>query len=300
MKFEKFIIGLNDKGKEVKFTCDESKLNNRFGKNPEAPNFLTRIFFKKDVLDKYYGKPSKYSVRDGYLFYTREDGVNEWGMPIDNNAQSCVMVYLGDLSKLPSDDQKHWKIHNISEGDFSSVSVARDFKAEPCSPTDAALHFKGKFDSVNESWKKKNGWTIFKPLNAADEHHVKTLRVPNDEQKDFDEVVLSLNKIIIDSLNVEEMKKGLHLDENDKTISVLQKYLEQKNKISFPQMVEFLRNLQNLRSSGSAHRKGDNYEKAYKKFDKGSLSKTFEGILIEAITTLNTIQNQILGDEDDK
>ncbi|MEK6915590.1 MAG: hypothetical protein AABW89_03565 [Nanoarchaeota archaeon] len=295
MRFEKFIIGLNNKGKEVKFTCDESKLDNKFGKNPEAPDFLTRVFFKKEVLDKYYGKPSKYYVRDGYLFYTREDGINEWGMPIDNNAQDCVMVYLGDLAKLPPDEQKHWKIHNITEGNFSLVSVMRDFQAKPCSPTDAALHFKGKFESLNENWKNKNGWYLFKPLNLADEHHVKTLRVPNNEQKEFDEVILSLNKMLIDSLNVEKMKKRLIFDKDDKSISVMQKYIEQKYKIIFPQMIEFLKNLQNLRSSGSAHRKGDNYEKAYKKFDKGSLSKTFEGILIEAITTINTIHNQILG-----
>ncbi|MEK6917821.1 MAG: hypothetical protein AABW51_02635 [Nanoarchaeota archaeon] len=297
MRFEKFIIGLDDNGKEIKFTCDESKLANNFGKNPEAPNFLTRVFFKKDVLDKYYGKPSKYSVRDGYLFYTREDGINEWGMPIDNNVRGCIMAYLGDLAKLPSDEQKHWKIYNIVEGSFSSVSVMRDFKAEPCSPTDAALYFKGEFESLNENWKKKNGWNIFKPLNLADEHHVKTLRVPNDEQKEFDEVVLSLNKILIDSLNVEKMKDKIIFDKDDKSISILQKYLEQKYKIRFSQMIEFLKNLQNLRSSGSAHRKGDNYEKAYKKFDKGSLSKTFESILIEAITTLNTLQNRIGGDK---
>ena len=47
MRFEKFIIRLDDNGKEIKFTCDESKLANKFGKNPEAPNFLTRVFFKK-------------------------------------------------------------------------------------------------------------------------------------------------------------------------------------------------------------------------------------------------------------
>ncbi|MEK6932175.1 MAG: hypothetical protein AABW56_00060 [Nanoarchaeota archaeon] len=296
-KFEKFIIGINEKGKEIKFTCDESKLANLFGANPNAPNFLTRIFFKKEVLDKYYGKPSKYSIKDGYLLYTREDGVNEWGIPMDNNAEECVVVYLGDLGKLPNEEQKHWKLHNITNGMASAVSFVRDYQAEFCSPTEPALFFKERFEIFNGSWKKKFGWDLFKPLNKEDEHHIKTLRIPNDEQKEFDEIVLSLNKIIIDSLNVEEMKKNLNFDESDKSISILQKYLEQKHKINVPQMIEFLRDLQNLRSSGIAHRKGDNYKKAYKKFDKGSLSKSFEDILIKSIMMLNTIENGVLKDE---
>ena len=171
MKFEKFIIGVNEKGKEIKFTCDESKLANFFGANPNAPNFLTRIFFKKDVLDKYYGKPSKYSIKDGYLLYTREDGVNEWGIEIDNNAKNCIGVYLGDLGRMPFEEQKYWKLYNIINGDFSPVSVMRDFQAEPCSPTEPALFLKERFDLFNNNWKNKMGWDLFKPLRKEDEHH---------------------------------------------------------------------------------------------------------------------------------
>ena len=297
MKFEKFIIGTNEKGKEIKFTCDESKLANFFGANQDAPNFLTRIFFKKEVLDKYYGKPSKYSIKDGYLLYTREDGVNEWGIAIDNNAKNCVAVYLGDLGRMPYEEQQHWKLSNIKNGEGSVVSYIRDYQAEFCSPTEPALFFKERFKIFNGNWKKKFGWELFKPLRKEDEHHYKTLRIPNNEQKEFDEVVLSLNKIIIDSLNVEEMKKNLASDEDDKSISILQKYLEQKHKVNVPLMMDFLKNLQNLRSSGSAHRKGDNYAKAYKKFEKEDLSKTFENILIKSIMMLNTIEHRVMRDE---
>ena len=294
MKFEKFIIGTNETGKDINFTCNESKLANLFGANPNAPNFLTKIFFKKEVLDKYYGKPSKYSINDGYLFYVKDDGVNEWGMPIDNNAKDCVMVYLGDLGKMPYDEQQYWKLFNIPQGESSAVSHTRDFKAEFCSPTEPGLFLRERFEIFNYNWKNKFDWELFKPLRKEDEHHYKTLRVPNNEQKEFDEVVLSLNKITIDSLNVEEMKKNLIFDENDKSISVLQKYLKQKHKMNISLMIEFLRDLQNLRSSGSAHRKGDNYAKAYKKFEKEDLSKTFKDILIKTITMLNTLEYGVL------
>jgi len=294
MKFEKFKFK-DGAGKEVKYTCDESKLANLFGANSNAPSLLTKVFFKREVLDKYYGKPSKYSIDDGYFFYIRDDGVNEWGMPIDNNAEDCVMVYLGDLGKMPYEEQQHWKIHNITNGNSSPVSFTRDFQAEFCSPTEPVLYFKERLEIFNGKWKKRFGCDLFKPLSKEDEHHLKTLRAPDEEQKDFDEIVLSLNKLIIDSLNVAEIKKGIALDENEKSISILQKYLEQKHNISFPKMIAFLKDLQNLRSSGSAHRKGDNYKKAYKKFDKGSLSETFRDIVVKSIMLLNTIDNRILG-----
>lgn len=285
MKFEKFIIEIDKSGKAIKYTCDESKLGNYFGANSEAPQFLTSTFFKKEVLDKYYNKPSKYSVRDGYLSCG-----SEWGISIDNNAASCVMAYLGDLGRMPHEEQQHWKLYNMTSGDRSEVSFKRDFQAEFCSPTEPALFFKERLSIFNKKWKDKMGWDLFKPLNKEDEHHIKTLKVPHNEQKEFDELVLSLNKIIVDSLNVAEMKKTLIFDEGDKSISILKKYLQQKHNFGSSQLINFLKTLQNLRSSGSAHRKGDDYEKVYKRFDKGTLPKTFDNMLIQSVQMLNTIE----------
>jgi len=257
-KFEKFRFKQNDIEKEIEYTCDKSKLANYYDANPNAPHFLTPIFFKKEVLDKYYNKPSKYSVRDGYL----SCGI-AWGIRIDNNAEGCVMVYLGDLSDLPYEEQQHWKLHCAINGNASETSFKRDFKAEFCSPSEPALFFKEKLSIFNSKWNGKFGWYLFKPLNKKDEHHVKTLKIPDNEQKEFDEVVLSLNKIIIESLNVSEMKKNLSFETDDKSISILKKYLKQKHNFSPYKIFDFLKDLQNLRSRGSAHRKGDDYNTIY-------------------------------------
>ena len=34
-----------------RFTCEESKLGNYFGANPDAPHYLTPVFFKPAVLE---------------------------------------------------------------------------------------------------------------------------------------------------------------------------------------------------------------------------------------------------------
>ncbi len=285
-KFVKFIIEKEESGKEKTFTCDGKKLANFFGANPEAPNYLHRVFFNKDVLDKYYSSPEKYALTDAYLLSS--DHV--WGMPLDNNTKENVMAYLGDLGMLPYEEQQHWRLHNIANGNFSEVSYKRDFKAEPANPSNPAEYFKIRIKSLNRKWKEKNGWDLFKPLNKEDEHHIQTLRLPKSQnQKEFDEQVNSISKIMIDSLNVEEMNKLIKPVEKQGSINTLSNYLEKKFRVRFPEMISFLKSLWEIRG-GAAHRKGKDYSEIYAKLDKGDFSKTFENILVEAITTLNTLE----------
>jgi len=291
IKYKRFIIGKDSKGKVIEFTCDEKKLSNYFGLNPNAPHFLTHVYFKKEVLDKYYNKPSEYSINDGSLFYG-----TLWMMPIDNNQKENIMVYLGDLGKLPYEEQEHWKLFNIliSDGKISETSYKRDFMAEFCSPIEPVLYFKERFEIFNKKWKERFGWDLFKSLNKEDEHHWKTLKIPAEEQKEFDEKILSLTKILIDSLNSEEIKKGVIIIEgNTGSISQIESFLKQKCSLNSPQMFEFLRKLQTLRSK-AIHFKNDEYKNIYSYFDKGTFSKTFEGIIIGAITLLNTLESNIL------
>lgn len=64
--FQEFVIGETPEGYPVKSTCDPDALDNRFGSNPGAHRYLTAVFFKPEVLDRYYSDP-KFEVRDGYL-----------------------------------------------------------------------------------------------------------------------------------------------------------------------------------------------------------------------------------------
>ena len=61
-------------------------------------------------------------------------------------------------------------------------------------------------------------------------------------------------------------------------------------------MIEFLRNLQSLRSTGVAHLKGKKYDKIRKEFGFGEkeLSKVFDEILIKAIRVLNSLESKFL------
>ncbi len=290
--YEEFIIDVDKDGNPIKFTCDVSKLANYFGKNEGSPYVTTPVIFKKDVLTKYYSQPRKYTIGDGNLHC---DGL--WSIRIDNNNQDFVMVFLYDLGKLSHKEQLYWKSFNIAQkGTISHTAWERGFEAKFTDPEKSDLYFKHKFISFKEKWNKKYGWNLFRDLPKEDEYHLKTLRIPlTNEQKEFDEQILSLTKIMIDSLNEKELKKELEIYANMKGIDKLELFLESKGK-PIPDLIKYLRNLQDIRSRGVAHLKGKNYQKLKKalKMDEKELTEVFDLILIDAVVTLNTLEKYFL------
>lgn len=95
-------------------------------------------------------------------------------------------------------------------------------------------------------------------------------------------------KIIIDSLNEKEIEKQLTDSEGIKGISKLNRWFEELNLSDYEQHIKFLRNPQELRSSGTGHRKGRNYEKISKvfKLDEKSHIDVFDEILLQSISLI--------------
>jgi len=295
-KYEDFIIGIDEDGNSILHTCDENKLANYFGKNPDAPHYLTPVYFTRDVLKKYYDNPDKFSVDDGNISCR-----GLWSLRIDNNHPKYVIAYLGDLGHLHHKEQLYWRSYNISSQEgISRVAWKRGFMAEFTDPERPDLYFKYKFEIFQKAWFDTYGWYLFKPLSKGDSHHLDALHVPTtNDQKEFDEQVLSLTKILIDSLNEKKLVNGIGLTkENPKGIDKFELFLESK-KIRLPGMLEFIRNLQFLRSTSVAHRKSDknrDYAKArkYFKLEEKSHQEVFEDILIKSIWILNSLENQLL------
>lgn len=164
-----FIIAVDPDGKEMTFTCDEDKLANFFGKNHGKPNYVTPVFFKREVLEKYYANSEKYSVRDGNLYC---GGL--WSLRLDNNHEKYVIVMLGYLGLLPLSKQQYWRSFNVKpDGTFSEVTLKRGFAAEWTDPSMKDLVFKGKFERFQEIWWNKCGWDLILPLAEKDEHYFK-------------------------------------------------------------------------------------------------------------------------------
>lgn len=286
-----FIIDVDENGDDISYSSNPDRLANFFGANPDAPNYLTPVNFRKQVLDKYYLEPSKYSVEDsilrcGYL----------WCLTIDNHHDDRVWVWLGDLGeKLPYQERLHWKSHNIPpEGHVSETFFKRQILAEPLDSDRPEHLFMQRYQELEGVSQNLLGWQMLQPLDPKDLHHLQTLRIPaSDEQRDFDGLVLSLATILIDSLNMKGLNSLLSKEQKEgldrKSIARLEAVLTSRDIEDSFDHIAYLRKLQNLRSSSSAHRKGSNYREISKQFgiESQSLRDVFAGILWQAIRFLN-------------
>lgn len=283
--YVEFIIGHDENGCEVMFSSNPDKLSIFFAANPDAPNYLTPVFFKREVLDKYIKRPDLYKVTDGRLTCA-----SLWSMEIDNDHKSYVAAYLGDLGRdLPEDEQLHWKSYNVlCDEKPSKTAIMRDMCNIFAEPNVIDLKFKRDYGILQKKWYDKYDWLIFKELAEKDKYNLDNIRIPStDSQEEFDTLVLSLVKCIIDSLNEEMFVLSNPTDEKGNTIrgiSKLQVWLEENGAKNYDGHISFLRNLQDLRSSGTGHRKGKKYDKISRVFgiDEKSLIDIYEQILLQA------------------
>jgi hypothetical protein len=102
--YPEFIIRYDQKGKPFRHTCDQETLANYFGKNPDAPHYVTPVHFRREVLQKYYDNPQDFSVGDGVI-----QRLGFWHMRVDNDHPDRVIAFLGDLGRdLPESERHHW------------------------------------------------------------------------------------------------------------------------------------------------------------------------------------------------
>jgi hypothetical protein len=240
-------------------------------------------------LDKYYQQPSKFSVEDNTLWCG-----TLWSMTMDNHHKDQVVAWLGDLGRdLSYENQLHWRSHNIAPtGGVSETFFRRQILAQ-FADSDRPEHvFQQRYRELGEVCEAHLGWRLLLPLSPEDGHHLKGVRVPaSDEQKDFDDLIQSLTKVLIDSLNEKALNGWIDMAKQSEikgSISRLEAAFIARGVPEYQSQIAFLRKLQDLRSAGVAHRKGNNYKKIAAEFeiDSTNLRNVFSGILGMAIACL--------------
>jgi len=117
------------------------------------------------------------------------------------------------------------------------------------------------------------------------------LHVPASEnQKDFDDQVMALSKLLVERLNEKELAKHVQVAAEEKGITKFGKNLDGVG-IPKEQLITFLRNLNGLRS-GPAHVKGKDYQRAAEHFDvagKG-FDQAFADMLTEATALIEQLR----------
>ena len=286
-----FIVGLDENGNEIEHTSDPSKLKNYFGANPDAFPDITPVYFRREVLVKYYAEPDRYTVIDGQV-----SCLNLWYCPIDNDLESHVVVLLSDLGQyLPHAERLHWRQFNVPpEGKGSETMNRRSFMVEAAEPKSADLVFRRDYVDLISKWEGALGWSLYLPQSPNDEYLIDTIRIPlTNSQSEFDEQIVHLTKLLVDSLNEGELAtRTIKLQEGAKGISKFEEFLRETSFSQVESTVGFLRNLQSLRSAGSAHRKGSRYERVVEKagVDLANRPQAIRTILREASRILKALE----------
>lgn len=283
--YPEFIIGEDEHGKSISFTCEPDKLANYFGKNPDAPHYLTPVHFRKDVLQKYYSQPELYSVSDGRL-----SCAGLWGVQIDNDHEDRVVVFLGDLGRdLPSAERDYWRSFMIApDTSISETNFKRSFLAVGTDAVAADLRFRRLYNSVNIAWSEQFGWPLFREPKESDVFMIDQVRLAlNDSQDEFEEAVRLLAKLLCDSINEKGVQKALPTTvANEKGISKLERLLTERGYPHIERDIGFLRRVQELRSRTAAHLKGSDYEKVLTKNIGANRGRAAVKLLIEDGVTM--------------
>jgi hypothetical protein len=262
--YESFIIGVQEDGSASLFTSDPAQLADFFGKNPANPNYLTPVYFRKDVLKKYLEMPSVFSVEDGFLRCG-----SMWGLRMDNDHDDQVVVFLGDLGRdLPENEQKYWRSFNVRpDGELSATCIKRSFLAEPAHPKIPELALRYELRRLKKKWNDAFGFDLYLKFHNDDSGILSDLHLPtSDEWTEFDRCTIAATKAFIDYLNESQLAKFAtteiarikekNPDKVIRGIDKLQAWLVQHGGENAPlECISSLRLLQDLRSKSAAHRK---------------------------------------------
>lgn len=283
-KCEDFIVAINkDNGNFVYENCKKSE----FEKSDY--DFYTPIFFKRDVLLKYYNNPSLYTIEDGFLSLK-----GSWKLYIDNNNYDFIVVYLGDLRILNNQEQLYWKSFNIEpQSETNKRRYNIDFLSSYYEPEIEDLKFKKEYIRLNKLWLQNFGFNLFSEFDKNDIYCFKTIRLPlKNEAGELDVLILNLCKVLIDYLNIKSINRKIDSEEKElRSIEKFEVFLNLNQFDNFEKVISFFKALQKLRSTGSAHRKNSDYKKVlnnlgYKDLDEKEI---FKAILNEALVSLKIL-----------
>lgn len=252
-EYPEFIIGENEFAEAVSWTCSPESLRNYYGKNPDAPHYYTPVYFKPEVLKRYY-EDDGCEVRDGYLSCG-----NQWGVSIDNGCLSYVSVSLGDIGRdIPQSHWNHWKAYNIAPiGDMSEEAIRCSFFNQSVKSRNPEHIFKRVYATLQEEWEKGWGWRLHRKAEGLDAGVLARLHIPvNESEAEFRAQSLNLALVLVDLLNEKRLIQGMDKVDNEKGIDKLSRFLE-SNKYEYVERdISLLRKVQLMRSRFAAHSSG--------------------------------------------
>lgn len=219
--------------------------------------FLTPVFFRDEVLERYYQDPSTYRVEQDIV-----RGGRQWALSIARTDRNTIQAWLGDLNGLPVSVQRHWAEFAVPDQGVPDWRLRRDFLAEFADAPERGVvaDLRRAIARANSAADERFGEPLFAPVEAVHVEAVRTMRVPaNPAMPAFLEQVRTLALLVVDHLSSRFLDAAAAQAENTGTLNRLARLvatlsgedLEQaKNRIGG------LYAVQSVRSNVASHRTG--------------------------------------------
>jgi hypothetical protein len=183
---------------EVETSCAPELLSNYFQKS-DLPWEISPAFFRPDVLHRFKADPEKYTLDDRSIscrnaWYLRSYDINEAGQ---------VHAYIGDLARLPIEEQRYWQSFNEwPKGAISKRAHENDILGEFSSEYDPLhiLKYKiGKLNAAPPQW-----W------QPRSDSHMDAARYPaTDSTLEWANEIMAFDQLLVEGFQLKPLRKML-------------------------------------------------------------------------------------------
>jgi hypothetical protein len=183
---------------EIETSCAPEFLSNYFQKS-DLPWEISPAFFRADVLHRFKADAEKYSLDDRSIscrnaWYLQSYDINEAGQ---------VHAYIGDLARLPIDEQRYWQSFNEwPKGTMSRRAHENDILGEFSSEYDPLplLKYKiGKLNAAPPEW--------WQPRAEA---HMDAARYPaTDSPLEWANGIMAFDQLLVEGFQLKPLRNLL-------------------------------------------------------------------------------------------
>ena len=185
-------------GVEIETSCAPEFLSNYFEESA-LPWEISPAFFRPDVLLRFKSDPEKYALDDRTISCRNAWYLNGY----DINEVGQVHAYIGDLARLPIEEQRYWQSFNEwPKGSISKRAHENDIKGEFSSEYDPLQILKYKIRKLNDA---PPAWWL-----PRSPEHLNAARYPaTDSTFEWANEILALDQLVVEGFQVKFLRKVL-------------------------------------------------------------------------------------------
>lgn len=221
--------------------------------------YLTPVFFRKALLEKYHNNPRLYRVDERMIWY-----LSEWSIAYGLNDAGLVHVWLGDLWRdMPYEEQQYWASFNVlPTGGLEPAFWTTQMEAEFAESDRIDRRILRAREALADAFNLRFGFHLFREIPQDEQFITSNLHVPHSpELREFNEQISYLAKLFVEALDkdaiearVQSKQELLDKDGNKKaSIQVLEVFFRDAAIDEGQRFCDQLRAVQSIRSKMPAH-----------------------------------------------